>query len=134
MPDLQQIYKLQTALKYWQRKYADLQSDLAISSKAPDGMPYSKTNSNSDPTQNKAVRLAETKKVIEGKMAEIQLALWDTEEIILKIEDPLLQAVVGYRSIENLSWREITSLVGGSEEANRQMYNRYLKKLKKSDK
>lgn len=129
--DLEQVYYLNNELKMWQRRLADLQADIALSPKVLDGMPYSKTNAVSSPTEIKAIRIAELSNIIEGKISEIQVTLMDIEAFIVTIEDSLIRQIVEYRCCKLLKWQQIADRIGEgyTEEAVRQSYHRFVKTL-----
>ena len=129
--DLEQVYYLNNELKMWQRRLADLQADIALSPKVLDGMPYSKTNAVSSPTEIKAIRIAELSNIIEGKISEIQVTLLDIEAFIVTIEDSLLRQIVEYRCCKLMQWKDIANKIGDgyTEEAVRQSYHRFVKTL-----
>ena len=129
--DLEQVYYLNNELKMWQRRLADLQADIALSPKVMDGMPYSKTNTVSSPTEIKAIRIAELSNIIEGKISEIQVTLMDIEAFIVTIEDSLIRQIVEYRCCKLLKWQQIADRIGEgyTEEAVRQSYHRFVKTL-----
>ncbi len=129
--DLEQVYWLKKELKMWQRKLADLQSDIAVSAKAVDGMPFSNTNVTSNPTEQKAIRLSETEKVIKGKIAEIQLKVAEIDKFLATIDDSYLVQIINDRCVLCLSWKEIAFDMGEmyTEEMVRQAYHRFVKKL-----
>lgn len=129
--DLEQVYYLNNELKMWQRRLADLQADIALSPKVLDGMPYSKTNAVSSPTEIKAIRIAELSNIIEGKISEIQVTLMDIEAFIVTIEDSLIRQIVEYRCCKLMKWQQIADRIGEgyTEEAVRQSYHRFVKTL-----
>ncbi|HQB10979.1 MAG TPA: hypothetical protein PLW37_14035 [bacterium] len=129
--DLEQVYYLNNELKMWQRRLADLQADIALSPKVLDGMPYSKTNAVSSPTEIKAIRIAELSNIIEGKISEIQVTLMDIEVFIVTIEDSLIRQIVEYRCCKLMKWQQIADRIGEgyTEEAVRQSYHRFVKTL-----
>ena len=129
--DLEQVYYLNNELKMWQRRLADLQADIALSPKVLDGMPYSKTNAVSSPTEIKAIRIAELSNIIEGKISEIQVTLMDIEAFIVTIEDSLIRQIVEYRCCKLMKWQQIADRIGEgyTEEAVRQSYHRFIKTL-----
>ena len=129
--DLEQVYYLNNELKMWQRRLADLQADIALSPKVMDGMPYSKTNAVSGPTEIKAIRIAELSNIIEGKISEIQVTLMDIEAFIVTIEDSLIRQIVEYRCCKLMKWQQIADRIGEgyTEEAVRQSYHRFVKTL-----
>jgi hypothetical protein len=128
---LEQVYHLNNELKMWQRRLAELQADIALSPKVMDGMPYSKTNGVGSPTEEKAIRLAELAKVIEGKISEIQIALTDIEIFISSVDDSLTRQILEYRCCKLKSWQEVAEKIGEgyTAESTRQIYHRFLKEL-----
>lgn len=128
---LEQVYHLNKELKMWQQRLMELQADIALSPKVMDGMPYSKTNAVGSPTENKAIRLAELAKIIEGKISEIQIALADIEEYITSIDDSLTRQIVEYRCCMLKSWQDVAKKIGEgyTEESVRQIYHRFIKEL-----
>ena len=128
---LEQVYHLNKELKMWQRRLAELQADIALSPKVLDGMPYSQTNNVGSPTEEKAIRLADLAKVIEGKISEIQLALMEIEIFISSIDDSLTRQIVEYRCCKLKSWQEVADKLGNgyTAESTRQIYHRFIKEL-----
>lgn len=124
--ELESVFCLKNELKIWQGRLADLQADIALSPKVLDGMPYSRTNSKSNPTEQKAIRLAETAKVIEGKIAEIQITLADIEEYIIEIQDPEMRLIVESRCIKCMKWEDIGDIVGYDRTTVSKKFNAYL--------
>lgn len=111
----------------WQRKLQELQCDIAISPPAPDGMPFQHTNNTSDPTFDKAARLAKVSDNIEKKIIEIQETVYDIETFILTVEDPLMRQILQYRCIECKTWEEIGSIVHYNRTSITRRYNRFIK-------
>lgn len=111
----------------WQTRLANLQADIALSPKPLDGMPYSKTNSTGNPTQDKAIRLAELSKIIEGKISEIQISIADIEEYIMSIDDSMIRQIIEYRCCKLMPWEEVARYLGDgyTSESVRQIYHRY---------
>lgn len=128
---LEQVYHLNNELKMWQRRLAELQADIALSPKVMDGMPYSKTNNVGSPTEEKAIKLAEVAKVIEGKISEIQIALMDIEIFISSIDDSLTRQILEYRCCKLKSWAEVAEKLGNgyTADSTRQIYHRFMKDL-----
>lgn len=128
---LEQVYHLNKELSMWQRRLAELQADIALSPKVMDGMPYTQTNNVGSPTEEKAIRLAELAKVIEGKISEIQISLMDIEIYIATIDDSLTRQIVMYRCCQLKSWQEVADKLGEgfTAEAVRQSYHRFVREL-----
>ena len=129
--ELEQIYFLRRELMMWQDRLSELQADIALSPKVMDGMPYSRTNSVTSPTEQKAIRLAEVRKIVEGKLSEIQVAVADIEEYIMSIEDSMIRQIIEYRCCMLMSWEEVTINLGDgyTAESVRQIYHRFTANL-----
>lgn len=129
--ELERIFCLKKELIMWQDRLRELQYDIALSPKVLDGMPFQHTNTTSDPTQQKALRLAEVSNVIQGKIAEIQFAIAEIEEFIISIDDSLIRMIVEYRCVMLMKWDEIAIELGDgyTEESVRQTYHRFVKDL-----
>ena len=131
--ELEQVYFLRKELEMWQSRLNDLNSDIALSPKTLDGMPYSKTNATSAPTEDKAIKIAEIHKIIEGKINEIKIAVHDIEKFITGIEDSIIRQIVEYRCCRLMKWTDIAALIGEgyTEDSVRQIYHRFTKDLPK---
>ena len=129
--ELEQIYFLRRELMMWQDRLSELQADIALSPKVMDGMPYSRTNSVTSPTEQKAIRLAEVRKIVEGKLSEIQVAVADIEEYIMSIEDSMIRQIIEYRCCMLMSWEEVAINLGDgyTSESVRQIYHRFTANL-----
>ena len=128
---LEQVYHLNKELKMWQHRLAELQADIALSPKVIDGMPYTKTNAVGSPTEEKAMRLAECAKVIEGKISEIQLALMEIEIFIASVDDSMMRRILEYRCCKLRSWQDVADILGEGYTADsvRQTYHRFIKDI-----
>ena len=129
--ELESVYCLQKELRMWQQRLNELQADIALSPKVLDGMPFQHTNGISNPTEMKAIRLAEMAKVIEGKISEIQITLADIEEFITSVDDSVMRQILEYRCIKCKNWSDVAARLGSSysDENVRQMYHRFIQDL-----
>ena len=129
--DLEKIFYLKKELRMWQRRLADLQADIALGNKQLNGMPRSATNAVNKPTEDKAIKIEEVTRIIEGKISEIQYAISEVDEYILSIEDPLIRLLLRCRCCELMSWDEVAIELGGNHTAEsvRQMYHRFVKDM-----
>lgn len=129
--ELERIFYLKKELSMWQDRLRELQYDIALSPKVIDGMPFQNTNSTSDPTQQKAIRLAEVSNVIKGKIAEIQFSIAEIERFIISIDDSLIRMIIEYRCVNLLKWEEIAGRLGEgyTAESVRQTYHRFVDKM-----
>lgn len=133
--DLEQIYFLRKELKMWEKRKAELQADIALSLPSPNGMPYSRTNNIDNPTQKKAIKLAETDKHIQAQICKIKKVTKEIEQFIMTIDDPEMRMIVEYRCIYNWTWEEIGREIGRDYSYSRRLYYDYLKtKFKKPKK
>lgn len=113
--DLEQLYYLRKELKMWERRKAELQADIAMSLPSPDGIPYSRTNNIDNPTQRKAIKLAEADKHIQKQIRRIKKATKEIEKFIMTIEDPEMRMIVEYRCVYNMKWDKVGKIVGYSK-------------------
>lgn len=124
--ELESIYCLKKELRMWQERLAELQSDIALNSKVMDGMPYPNTNAITNPTEQKAIKLMEVAKVIEGKISEIKIAVSDIEKFILAIDDSEMRQIIEYRCVQCKKWEDIGELLGYERTTVAKKYDAYL--------
>ena len=131
--ELEKVYFLKKELNMWQERLSELQADIALGIKELDGMPRSNTNGTSNPTEDKAIKLEEVSKIIEGKISEIQYAISEVDEYILTIEDPKLRIILQCRCRMLMKWDEVAEQLGAgyNAESVRQIYHRHIKDLPK---
>jgi len=129
--ELESVYCLKRELSMWQTRLAELQYDIALNPKSLDGMPFQHTNETSNPTERKAIKLAEVAKVIEGKICEIQITVADIEEFIFSIDDSITRQIVEYRCVKCKAWEEVSRMLGPgyTTESVRQTYHRFIECL-----
>lgn len=127
---LESVYYLKKELRMWKRRLAEIQADIAQSPAAPDGMPYSRTNKTTDPTQKKAIQLSEADAHIKKQIKKIEKAEAEVERYIITIKDPILKLIVEYRCIYNMNWQEIGEDVGYTERHCRRKYKSFVKRLR----
>lgn len=131
--ELEKVYFLKKELNMWQERLSELQADIALGIKELDGMPRSNTNGTSNPTAEKAIKLQEVSKIIEGKISEIQYAISEVDEYILTITDPKLRIILQCRCRMLMKWDEVAEQLGAgyNSESVRQIYHRHIKGLPK---
>lgn len=129
--ELESIYCLKKELRMWQERLAELQSDIALNSKVIDGMPFANTNAVNNPTEQKAIKLMEVAKVIEGKISEIKITVADIENFIIGIDDSVIRQIIEYRCVKCMNWKDISAKLGSvyTEENVRQMYHRFVSNI-----
>ena len=126
--DLEKVYYLKRELKMWERRYNELIADISQDTVAPDGMPYSRTNKVTSPTESKAIQIADHAELIRGKAAEIRVAIREVEAFIVGIEDPFIRQIVELRCVHCMSWNEVSERFGEgvTAESVRKTYSRFL--------
>lgn len=126
--ELESVYCLQKELIMWQLRRQELEYDIAVSPKVLDGMPFQNTNVTGDPTQLKAIKLAEVAKVIDGKISELQITLAEIEAYILSIDDTVMRQILEYRCIKCMDWNRVAQRLGAgyTDESVRQTYHRFI--------
>lgn len=137
---LESVYWLKKELKHWQQRYAEIQADIALSPKELDGMPYSKTNKVTNPTEEKGIELMEATKEINKRMVEISTALRDIDRFILNIskKDDRLGFILWSRCENLMEWQQIADELanarndkGYTADSLRQIYSRFVRTLPK---
>ena len=131
--ELEQVYYLRKEVDMWRRKLNEYHADIALAPRTMDGMPYSKTNKITSPTEDKAIRIADANKIIAGKLKEIELTIADIEQFIITIDDSIIRQIVNYRCCKLQSWKKIAQQIGEgyTEDSVRQMYHRFVRHLPK---
>lgn len=128
--DLEKVYYLKRELKMWEKRYEELIADMSQDTVAPDGMPYSRTNKVTSPTESKAIQIADHVELIRGKAAEIRVAIREVEAFIVGIEDPFIRQIVELRCVFCLTWDDVADRIGQSAtpESVRKTYSRFIGK------
>ena len=128
--DLEKVYYLKRELKMWERRYDELIADISQDTIAPDGMPYSRTNKVTSPTETKAIQIADHVELIRNHKKKIQIAIREVETFISQIQDPFIRQIVELRCIELKSWNDVADRIGQSAtpESVRKAYCRFVEK------
>lgn len=129
--ELEKVYFLKKELDMWQERLTELQADIALGTKELDGMPRPGTNGISKPTEDKAIKLMETSRIIEGKVSEIRYTINEIENYILSLDDSLIRTILYYRCCKLFKWDRVAEKVGAgyNAESVRQTYHRFVKEL-----
>lgn len=116
--ELERIRYLTEELKMWQEEAYTL-------SGIDNTKPKPKNRRISDPTGDK---VADTEKIIEAKLKEIQRKRKEIIEYICGIDDSLVRQIVKYRCVNLMTWSDIAGCIGGGNTADsvRKIYERYL--------
>ena len=124
--ELKQIYYINKEIKMWQRELDAIECKSLIKGQALTGMPYG--SGISDPTFNIVAEREKYEKIIEGKLAEIQIQRRKIIEYIDSIDDSLLRQIMFLRNISCMSWNQIASELGKTETCVKQIYSRHFRK------
>lgn len=123
--ELKQIYYLNRELAMWQSKLAELEarkgSRASLTRYDPAGI---HSSSLSDSTGNLAVDIADTQKIIEGILAEIQYEIRKVYRHINSIDDSQLRQIVQFRCVDNLTWTQVGACTGITADAARKIFCR----------
>lgn len=128
--ELESVYFLKRELKMWERRYNELIADMSQDTVTPDGMPYSRTNKITRPTESKAIQIADHAELIHKHKQNIQAAILEIETFISKIQDPFIRQIIELRCIELQSWNDVADRIGQSAtpESVRKAYCRFIEK------
>lgn len=128
--DLEKVYYLKRELKMWEKRYEELIADMSQDTVAPDGMPYSRTNKVSSPTESKAIQIADHAELIQQHKQKIEIAIREVETFISQIQDPFIRQIVELRCIKLKSWNDVAEKIGQSAtpESVRKAYCRFVEK------
>ena len=116
----------------WKRRRQEIHGRASISARKLDGMPYSKTNTVSKPTEETAVRISERLAYIDRQISRhieaIETATAEAEVFILTIDDSMMRQILEYRCCKLWSWKTIARHLGDgyTPEAVRQTYHRFI--------
>lgn len=106
------IYILNQQIRGWEKKRKYLQKNI-------------ETN------DTNKYKLLEIEKIIDGKIAEIQYRIPEFERFIKTIDDPITSEIVEFRCVLCMSWREISIEMRNTEDNCRQIFHRFIEKLKR---
>jgi hypothetical protein len=121
--ELKQIYYLNKEAKMWQDELDRLQCQSLAKGQALTGMPSARGVT--DKVGNLASEIADVKKVIEGKLAEIQLQRNRIIEFIGQQDDSLMRQIIFYRCVSCMNWNEVAESIGNcTSESVRKYYSR----------
>ena len=128
--DLEKVYYLKRELKMWEKRYEELIADMSQDTVAPDGMPYSRTNKVSSPTESKAIQIADHVELIRQHKQKIEIAIREVDTFIAQIKDPFLRQIIELRCIELKSWNDVADRIGNTAtpESVRKAYCRFVEK------
>lgn len=78
----------------------------------------------------KKMWLNKNRAILKDREEKINNLLCEIENYISTVDDSIVRLIITYRVLDNMSWCEVASKVGGNntEDSVRKMYERYVKK------
>lgn len=123
--ELAQIYWLNKEIKMWTDELRSVEEQSHAKGQVMTGMPGSKRIS--DKVGDHATLLADIRRIIEGKLAEVQLQRLVIMKYIDSIDDSVIRQIVSRRCISCQRWGEIADELGYSEVHVKRLYYGHLK-------
>ena len=118
--ELAQIYWLNKEIKMWTDELRSVEEQSHAKGQVMTGMPGSKRIS--DKVGDHATLLADIRRIIEGKLAEVQLQRLVIMEYIGTIDDSALRQIINMRCVSCQKWAEIAEEMGYSERHVKRLY------------
>lgn len=134
--DFESIYWLRKNIRRWEHKLEELDLSSGIKSASNySAAPAYGTNATSDKVGQSAQRRAEYSDTIKRLM---NAAEHKAEEIYryieqINVDEPYIAAVIEERCINCRRWEEVADVLGGSGEAHKKAYYRFMDKNFKAD-
>lgn len=125
--DLKQIYYIKKEIEVYEDELRELRYKSLAKGQQLTGMPTG-SGTTSDQVGRLAVDIAETTKIIEGKIIELRKKEMQVYDFLGTIEDSWMRQIVYLRNVNLLSWNKIASKMGGNNnEGNVKVaYHRYI--------
>lgn len=121
--DLNQIRYLNKEIKMWQQELSRIQCKSLVKSPAITGMPGGGTKRT---IADIAAEEVDLEKIIEGKLAEIQLARKKTIEYIQGIEDSRMRQILFFRYVSCMSWYRVAAEMRETEGSVKMAHKRFV--------
>lgn len=119
--ELEQARYLGKEVKMWNAELERLRRQKRLGEASPSG-------SRTPGGDGLAQEIKEVEAIIEGKLAEIQIARKKIVEYIGSVEDSHIRQIMYLRNISCLKWEEIADELGGSAGSVKMAYSRYMRK------
>lgn len=113
----------------WQMELDAVECKSLVKGQSISGMPFS--GGISDPTFDIVAEKERYFKIIDGKLAEIQVARRKIMEYICNIDDSLLRQIMFFRNVSCMSWNQVARELGSTENCVKQIYSRHFREDKK---
>lgn len=123
--ELSKLYWIQKEVRLWNSKLQELEASDGVGSPTLTAAP-AHSGKISDITAQIAIQRAEIKIQIEKLKLSAAKAEKEILQYIQDIPDPYIRQIMTYRCIDNLHWEQIADRMGGTGEALRQTYSRYV--------
>lgn len=126
---LKEIFYINNEIKMWQMELDAVECKSLVKGQSISGMPFS--GGISDPTFDIVAEKERYFKIIDGKLAEIQVARRKIMEYICNIDDSLLRQIMFFRNVSCMSWNQVARELGSTENCVKQIYSRHFREDKK---
>ena len=110
--ELQQIRHLSNEIRILREHLSELEEQIGFGAIAQDGQP--KGNKIGRPTEQQAIKLADTIAVIQAhelELQDIKLRAW---AFIASLDDSLLRQIIMLRFIDGKNWVQVANAIGGN--------------------
>ena len=124
--ELKQIYYINKEILMWQKELDRLECKSLVKGQEITDMPFG--SGNSDKVANLAIEIADTKAVIRGMLAEIQIQRRKIIDYIESIDDSLLRQIMFLRNVSCMNWNQVAKELGNNENCVKQIYSRHFRK------
>ena len=124
--ELKQIYYINKEILMWQKELDRLQCKPLVKGQEITDMPFG--SGTSDKVADLAIEIVDTKAVIKGMLAEIQIQRRKIIDYIEGIDDSLLRQVMFLRNVSCMSWNQVANELGKTETCVKKLYSRHFGK------
>lgn len=124
--ELKQIYYINKEIKMWQRELDAIECKSLIKGQALTGMPF--VSGTSDPTFSIVAEREKYRKIIDGKLAEIQVQRRKIIEYIDSIDDSFLRQIIFLRNVSCMNWGQIATELDSTIDCVKQKYSRHFRR------
>jgi len=127
--ELKQIYYINKEIAMWQKELDAVECKSIVKGQTITGMPFS--GGISDPTFNFVAEREKYRKIIDGKLAEIQITRARIMDYICNIDDSLLRQIMFFRNVSCMNWNQVARELGKTETCVKKIYSRHFEEDKK---
>lgn len=123
--ELKEIYHLNREAIMWQNELNKIECKSLVRGQVITGMPIG--GGVSDPTFEIVAERERYRKIIDGKLAEIQIVRNKIMEYINSIDDSLLRQIMFFRNISCMNWNQVANELNSTENCVKQIYSRHFR-------